>query len=294
MSRRVVAAVLVVIALPGILAVSEAVAFFVHNRTNGTIVSSGQVREYLVHVPPAYKGSKAVPLVISMHGAGGWSVQQMEMSGWNRVADEEGFIVVYPGGGEHGGPRVWTPSDAPFIADLVDKLESTYNIDRHRIYANGLSNGGGMAFVLSCTMSDRLAAVGMVAAAQTLPWSWCKDRRPVPMIVFHGTADPVIPYGGGESWLAPQTFPSVPLWAAKWARRNACSPQPVESTIVSGVTLREYTGCADNATVALYTLHGGGHSWPGGTPLPEFLVGPTTRSIDATRIMWKFFRDHRR
>ncbi|HEX9162465.1 MAG TPA: PHB depolymerase family esterase [Thermoanaerobaculia bacterium] len=294
MSKKVVAAVMGVIALPAVLAVSEAVAFVVHNRTNGTIVSSGQVREYLLHVPPAYNASKPAPLVISMHGAGGWPVQQMETSGWNRVADQERFIVVYPAGAENGGPRIWTERDAPFIADLVDKLESSYNIDRHRIYANGLSNGGGMSFVLSCTMSDRLAAVGMVAAAQTLPWSWCKDRRPVPVIVFHGTADAAIPYNGGESWLSPHPFPSIPVWAEKWARRNRCAPRPVESAVASGVTLREYTGCANNATVAFYTLHGGGHSWPGGGPLPEFLVGPTSQSIDATRVMWNFFRDHRR
>ena len=78
--------------------------------------------------------------------------------------------------------------DVRFISELIDKLEAAYNIDPTRIYANGLSNGGGMAFVLSCTLSDRIAAVGMVGAAQTLPWSWCTDRRPVPMIAvsWHG------------------------------------------------------------------------------------------------------------
>ena len=81
--------------------------------------------------------------------------------------------------------------DVRFISELIDKLEAAYNIDPARIYANGFSNGGGMAFVLSCTLSDRIAAVGMVGAAQTLPWSWCTDHRPVPMIAFHGTADPI-------------------------------------------------------------------------------------------------------
>ena len=149
-----------------------------------------------------------------------------------------------------------------------------------------------MSFVLSCTLSDRIAAVGMVGAAQTLPWNWCTDKRPVPMIDFHGTADRHTPYNGGSSWISPRPFPSVPKWAAHWARRNECGLNPVESTVAADVTRREYTSCADNAAVVLYTVQGGGHTWPGGTPLPEWFVGRTTRSIDATRLMWAFFSDH--
>jgi polyhydroxybutyrate depolymerase len=183
--------------------------------------------------------------------------------------------------------------DVRFISELIDKLESDYNIDPARIYANGLSNGGGMTFVLSCTLSDRIAAAGLVAAAQTLPWSWCTDRRPVPMIAFHGTADPIVPYNGGTSWNTPDSFPNVSMWAAKWARRNRCGPSPAESAVAPDVTRREYTHCADDASVVLYTIRGGGHSWPGGKPLPEWFVGPTSRSIDATSQMWAFFRAHR-
>ena len=72
---------------------------------------------------------------------------------------------------------------------LIDALQARYNIDPRRVYADGLSNGGGMAFVLSCTLSDRIAAVGLVGSAQLLPWEWCQDERPVPMVNFHGTAD---------------------------------------------------------------------------------------------------------
>jgi polyhydroxybutyrate depolymerase len=179
-----------------------------------------------------------------------------------------------------------------FISELIDRLEAAYNIDPARIYADGLSNGGGMAFVLSCTLSDRIAAVGMVASAQLLPWSWCRDERAVPMIAFHGTADPLTPYNGGKTWIAPRSFPSIPKWTANWARRNRCRPNAVELAVAADVTRREYTNCADNAAVVLYTIRGGGHSWPGGGPLPEWLVGPTSRSIDATSQMWAFFRAH--
>ena len=182
--------------------------------------------------------------------------------------------------------------DVRFISELIDTLEAAYNIDPTRIYANGLSNGGGMAFVLSCTLSDRIAAVGMVAAAQLLPFSWCTDRRPVPMIAFHGTADHLTPYNGGRTWVARQTFPSIPTWTANWARRNRCGTSPVEAVVAADVTRLEYTNCADDAGVVLYRVQEGGHSWPGGGPLPEWLVGPTSRSIDATSQMWAFFREH--
>lgn len=296
---RVLGAVLVLASLPAVLAIIDAVAFSVRNRNNGSLVSSGQKREYLLYVPRSYDRTKPTPLVVCLHGAGGWPAQQMELSEWNRLAESQRFIVVYPSGIDTSGPRIWhvesgnsLRNDVTFIAQLIDKLEADYNVDPARIYANGISNGGGMAFVLSCTLSNRLAAVGMVAAAQTLPWKWCTDDRPVPMIAFHGTADTMVPYNGGMSWVSPGPFPAVSRWAANWARRNRCEPTPVESLAAPDVTRIEYTNCAADAAVVLYTIKGGGHSWPGGKPMPEWFVGPTSRSIDATSKMWAFFRAH--
>jgi len=298
--KIVLAAVLVLIGLPVMLAVIEAVSYHVRNRSNGFIVSSGQKREYFLYVPGSYDRTSPTPLVISMHGAGMWAAAQRETSQWNELAEDERFIVVYPSGEAGDGPRVWNvnhgsglATDVRFISELIDTLMTSYNIDPTRIYANGLSNGGGMSFVLSCTLSDRIAAVGTVGAAQTLPFSWCKDSTPVPMIAFHGTADPVVSYGGGKSWVAPMEFPRVTTWAADWARRNRCDPKPVDSVIAADVIRREYTDCADDAAVVLYTVLGGGHTWPGGKGVPEWILGPTNRSIDATSEMWAFFREHR-
>ena len=296
----VIGAVLAFIWLPAVLVMIGAVSFNVENRTSGTIVSSGEKREYILYVPESYDRARPAPLVISMHGAMNWPSFQMNVSQWNKAADEDGFIVVYPAG-TGAGPKTWfmhgwqTPSRMPdvvFISELIDKLEASYNIDPARIYVNGLSNGGGMAFVLSCTLSDRIAAIGAVAAAQILPWSWCADTRPMPMIAFHGTGDRVTPYNGGKVWIAPEPFPSVPEWAANWARRNRCAPKPVDSALTADVTRRSYTNCAEDAAVVLYTIQGGGHTWPGGEPLTEWLAGPTSRSIDATAQMWAFFREH--
>jgi polyhydroxybutyrate depolymerase len=121
------------------------------------------------------------------------------------------------------------------------------------------------------------------------------------MIAFHGTADPLVPYTGGQPTgaLAPtkfdpnaKPFPSVPGWAANWAARNRCGANPVETVVSPDVTRAEYTGCADAATVALYTVRGAGHQWPGGKPMPEWMVGPPSNGVDATSEMWAFFREH--
>lgn len=288
--------VLVLLSLPAVVAFYEAASFQARNRNNGEIESSGVKREYLVHVPRSYDGTKAVPLVISMHGAGGWPAQQRDVSGWNALAEREGFIVVYPSAVQGAGPRIWFVQPGPsllrdvrFISDLIDKLEREYKIDPHRIYANGLSNGGGMSFVLSCAMPDRIAAVGMVAAAQTLPSRWCTTTTPVPMIAFHGTADPVIPYNGGVTWISARSFPNYPKFIADWARRNGCGPNAVETDVAADVSRRTYRGCANDAAVELYTIRGGGHTWPGGMKLPEWFAGRTTYSISATEKMWEFF-----
>ena len=160
------------------------------------------------------------------------------------------------------------------------------------IYANGLSNGGGMSFALSCTLSDRIAAVGMVGAALLLPFSWCTDQRPVPMIAFHGTADRAAPYKGGFSWVAPQRFQGVRAFTASWARRNRCGANPVDSVVATDVTRLEYTNALTTRRWCSTPLEGGGHTWPGGKPLPEWFVGPTSNGIDATSLMWAFFREH--
>lgn len=298
---KVLGAVLALLGLPVVVALVEAVSFNVQNRNNGTLVSSGEKREYLVYVPKSYDRGRKTPLVISMHGGGLWGAAQREVSQWNRVADEHGFIVVYPSGvGPLARHRAWraegaagSAKDVRFISDLIDTLALTYNIDGTRVYADGLSNGGGMAAVLACMLSERIAAVGLVASAQFMPWADCPDHRPVPTIAFHGTDDRHAWYRGGTSWVARgMVFPAIETWMAEWARRNGCGPDPIDSMAANDIRRREYTHCAEDAPVVLYTILGGGHTWPGGGPLPEWFAGTTSHSIDASREMWAFFREH--
>lgn len=290
---------LVILSLPLVLAMVEAAWFHIANRNNGSMVASGERREYLLHVPGSYTPGTPTPLVISLHGASLWPAAQESISQWSDEAERQGFIVVYPSGVGGDGPRSWRATGKPglekdvqFISALIDTLSVAYSIDPSRIYADGLSNGGGMAFVLSCALSGRIAAIGLVGAAHLLPWSWCTDHRPVPMIAFHGTADRAVPYYGGVSLAASKRLPGIPDWTALWARRNGCGATAVASAVAADVTRIEYLNCTDHASVVLYRIEGGGHTWPGGRPLMEWFLGPTSQGIDATAVMWQFFRAH--
>jgi polyhydroxybutyrate depolymerase len=149
-----------------------------------------------------------------------------------------------------------------------------------------------MSFVLACKLSERIAAIGSVAGAHLLPWEECRPTRAVPTIVFHGTADHVVPYQGGPSRSFEIPFPAIPEWVNALAQRNGCGNAPQEIPPNGEVSGIQFTNCAFNADVIFYTVAGGGHSWPGGEPMPEFIVGYTTRDIEATKIMWDFFQQH--
>ncbi|MDX9953986.1 MAG: PHB depolymerase family esterase [Anaerolineae bacterium] len=264
--------------------------FALVNKTNGELVSGGQSRTYLLHVPPTYDPATPVPLVISIHGFAEWPAHQMQVSHWNDLADAESFIVVYPSGLDF--PKRWRVEDVTFIADLITHLEEHYNIDPARIYANGLSNGGGMSYILGCRLAERIAAIGSVAGAYMLPLEECQPARPVPMIAFHGTADPVVPYEGGPSRWFELPFPVIPDWISQRAQLNGCDSTPSDLLTQGAITGIQYTACDEGADVRFYTIEGGGHTWPGGEALPEWLVGVTTQEINATQAMWEFFERH--
>lgn len=290
---------LVILALLALIAAVVAVVFTQLDKSNGSIQSSGMRRTYLLHVPANLDLSKLVPLVISLHGFAEWPAHQIQISGWNDLADKQGFLVVYPSG--TGFPKRWKAGGQPagaadkwqdvtFISDLIDELQKQYNIDPARIYANGLSNGGGMAYLLGCTLSDRIAAVGSVAGAFVFPLEECQPARPVPMIAFHGTADPIVPYLGGPT--RDFIFPSIPQWMAARAQINGCNAAPTQLPASGEASGVRYSGCLQEADVVFYSIQDGGHSWPGGEPLPEWIVGHTSKDILATRTMWEFFQQY--
>jgi polyhydroxybutyrate depolymerase len=269
------------------------------HRSNGEVLTGGQKRAYLLHVPKTIPSGRPMPLVICFHGFAEWPAHLMRLTHWNQLADEFGFLVVYPRGS--GFPFRWRCSswfgeqgesqDVQFISDLIDQLKKQYPIDESRIYANGLSNGGGMTFLLACRLSERIAAIGGVAGAYMLLWTDYTPKRPVPAIIFHGTADPLVPFHPSPSGRF-SVLPDIPQWVETLAEHNGCQTNPVPLPANGSVSGVRYPGATNNAEVILYTVTGGGHTWPGGKAMPRFIVGKTTPDIDATRAMWSFFMEH--
>jgi len=256
-----------------------------------TIASSGQMRHYRLHVPPSYQPGRAWPLVISLHGFNSNGTQQERFSKMSVKADQAEFIAVYPEG--LGNPQAWYfgpgdegVADLDFMRDLIRHLEGQLSIDSARVYATGISNGGEMTNRLGCELSDQVTAIAPVSGGYPRAEA-CRPSRPVPVVAFHGTADNLLPYEGlGQGKL----MLPVPEWAAGWAARNGCNTTPAVTFQRSQVTGQTWENCSEGADVVLYTVVGGGHSWPGSDIAPE--SGITTQDINATDVIWDFFAAH--
>ncbi|HUU62133.1 MAG TPA: PHB depolymerase family esterase, partial [Acidimicrobiia bacterium] len=254
-------------------------------RYDGEVVSGGLLRRFVLVVPES--ASDRAPLVIVFHGFMGSPEELEESIGMTALAAEEGFLVVYPEGA--GRPRRWRSDprqgdgDVAFIRDLVALLGDAVGIDWQRVYTAGMSNGGGMAARLACDASDLVAAAGAVAGAY--PTGDCSPGRPVPVVAFHGTADPIVPY---EGWGA--LLPAVEDWATGWADRNGCASDSGPAAVTADVTRRHWGNCAAGADVVLYTVAGGRHGWPGSGRATGW--SGSTDSVDASALLWEFFAAH--
>jgi polyhydroxybutyrate depolymerase len=275
--------------------------------TTLTLSIGGHPRTVIVHLPAGYTGSSQVPLVLNMHGSGSSALEQEGFTGMDDSADADGFIVAYPqalipdGTGFDwnvpGVPLVGDKSvppgaadDVAFVTQLVGVLEQRYCIDSARVYATGFSGGARMASQLACDSSTTFAAVAPVSGLR-FP-AGCRPARPVPIVAFHGEADPVDPYGGhGQAYW---TY-SVQQAAQDWGRQSNCSPTATTATARPQVMLTTYSQCSAGTTVELYSIVGEGHEWPGGPHLPKTItdvLGPQSDAIDANATMWAFFTAH--
>lgn len=241
-----------------------------------TITVGHIARTYLRHVPRG--GSGALPVVIGFHGSATTAAQIETMTRFSELADREGFVAVYPQAIE----KSWyttgrNPVDVAFVRALVDDLAGTVGIDRRRVFAAGISNGAQMAWQIACAAPDLVAAVGLVAGGYP---KVCGDRRP-PAIIFHGTADRLLPYGGRDGHRPIREF------AAAWGAPADCAGDAIRGAVIfrKGDATAERWSCGRFEAV-LYTLSGKGHTWPGSSA-PD----PTaSRDVDASDAMWRFFR----
>ncbi|MFV1966620.1 MAG: PHB depolymerase family esterase [Pirellulaceae bacterium] len=275
-----------------------------HHRT---IDVAGRQRTYLVHVPESYDASQPTPAVLVFHGFGADGAAMARFCGMNAKADQEGFITVYPygtgarifrlfnGGGARNDIAKNLPDDIQFVDRLLDELSAEANVDTRRIYATGFSNGAMMCHRLAVERSERVAAIATVAGtmANGLP----EPTRPVPVLHFHGTADPAFSFRGGIDG-ASEAFDvmSVEETIQFWAGQHECLPKPKvwdkKDQFDDGTTVRRrsYQTKEGDVRVVFYVIEGAGHNWPGQKP-PWFLRtwGTWTKEISANDLIWEFF-----
>jgi polyhydroxybutyrate depolymerase len=262
--------------------------------TTWTVATPAGNRTAMVHIPPGYDPARLTPLVLNFHGYGGSPVQEEGLTLMDAESDAAGFVLVYPQGtgtlpSWNAGACCGTAAqsnvdDVGFVGSLLDKLEAQLCVDSRRVFATGMSNGGFMSHRLGCELADRIAAIAPVAGVMGIPT--CNPSRPVPVMEFHGTSDPIVPYDGNASI----SYPSVATTISGWVQRDGCQGTATTTYSKGDATCVTYDPCAGGAEVTLCTIAGGGHTWPGGTPFP--LLGATSMDISATDAMWTFFQKH--
>ncbi len=258
-------------------------------------------RSYLLHIPRTYDSRQPTPLILAFHGRLGTGKKMEKLTNLSDLADKQGFIVVYPNGvgrswnAGHGTGKAEAKGvdDVKFTVLLIDSLSQTLNIDRHRVYATGFSNGATFVHRLACELSEKIAAIAAVAGTMAPKIGRnCHPQRAVAVLQIHGDADPIVPWEGGLTG-GGGIVESVAATIAGWVERNACTAKPEVANIGGRVIRASYRPCQKATTVILYRVEGGGHTWPGGHQyLPKKAIGETNRSWEASQAIWDFFMKH--
>lgn len=244
-------------------------------------LASGQrQRAYRLFVPASYDGRTRLPLVLDLHGSGGSSIGQARTSGFEAVAEREGFAVATL----DAEGAIWNvpvrgdrPDDLAYVADVIDHVAAGMCVDVARTYVTGFSGGGRMTSLVGCHLAARIAAIAPVSG---LRWPAPCEGRAMPVLTFHGLADPQNPYAGhaagrGDAWLE-----SVPEALAGWAEHNGCNLDVILEDPGGPLSTMRYDDCDDGTDVRMIRIDGLGHTW-------------TSREVDTTEVMWQFFSGHR-
>lgn len=271
-----------------------------------TIMSDGATRTYWLHVPPGLSAEEQAPLLLMLHRFTETGSKTARMTGFNGIADREGFIVAYP----DGLGRTWNAfdqtaaGDVAFLRHVVNDISAKHAIDPARVFLVGASSGGYMAAKTIAEASDVFAAAALVMA--TMPRAVAvadPPPRAIPILFMHGTADPIIPYDASEVFAGPGRrleVLAVPEAVEYWVAHNGCEPDPAVEVLPGATpedgitTVREtHTNGENGSEVVLYRIEGGGHTWPGAQDLwPRFLVGRGSRDINASESIWAFLSRH--
>jgi polyhydroxybutyrate depolymerase len=231
-----------------------------------TIQVGATSRSYVLHIPTKYDGSKPAPLILDFHAQSGSGSSERANSPYPAQTDPEGVVMAFPTGLIGPGGAAWNVGpccvadvdDVAFAKALVQDVQKVACIDVTRVYAVGLATGGGMAYYLACRAADVFAAVAP-AAFDLLEENVadCKPSRSITVISFRGTADLLVPYGGGASTVVlgmPVTFLGAQATFKKWAELDQCtdSPSAEDSNGCSS-----YSACQRGVEVILCSKQGG-------------------------------------
>lgn len=244
------------------------------------LVSGQRSRTYRLYVPASYSGRTELPVVLDLHGSGGNAAGQARNSGLEAVAAREGFVVatLQAEGSRWNVPvQDSRPDDVAYVDDVITHVAARVCTDLTRVYATGFSGGARMSSLLACRLNRRIAAIAPVSG---LRWPGPCPGRPVPVLTFHGLADPQNTYAGGVAGRNGEWVESVPDALAGWAGHNRCRLDVVSEDPAGPVSTMRYAGCAEDAEVRLVRIDGLGHVW-------------TKTEVDTTEVMWQFFKNHR-
>ena len=275
-----------------------------------TIQHDWLTRMYRVHVPATYDPAVPTALLFALHGGGGDMDHMAKDAIYGQItmSEREGFIVVFPNGFSKlksgkfatwnagnccGGARDENADDVGFIRQVVDKVERQLNIDRNRVYATGMSNGGLMAYRLACDMSDVFKAIASVAGTDNT--RSCTPKNPVAILHIHARNDTHVLFTGGAGEHVRDKskvtdFTSVAATIAKWVRLDGCTAAPRRILDKAGAYCELYSQCQGGAQVQLCVTETGGHSWPGAG---KTRGDPASQAISANDVMWDFFNRRR-
>jgi polyhydroxybutyrate depolymerase len=270
-----------------------------------TFQYGGMKRTYTLHVPPGLP----IGLVLNLHGGGGSGVGQQSLTNFDDVADANNLLVVYPDGYDKSWAdgRGASPADrrhiddVGFLAALAVKLQNDYGVAPGHVFATGLSNGGFMSNRLACDRADVFAAIAPVAGTLGVGVA-CKPSQPVSVLEAHGTADPLVPFNGGEVRGRGGVSHSISVTSmvSQWRSVDGCQGDPVAQELPDAkdgtrVLRLDSTACTAGTEVVLYQINKGGHTWPGGKQyLPTPVIGTTTRAFDGSEVIAQFFLAHMR
>ena len=237
-----------------------------------SLVHDNLTREYDLYVPSSYDGSEAFPVLLNFHGGTGTSQEQMYIADMRNLADEEGFLLIYPQAARESGETNWNTlrsaelskleaDDFGFIEALIDSLAANYVVDTSRVYATGYSNGAGFSYALACQLSDKIAAVAPVSGLMPIDASEypCSPTHPTSIMIFNGTQDYERPYSGIDGYLL-----SVDEAVSFWTGYNNLNDTAEMTTINDGgLTIERYaySGGDGGVELRLYRVVGGGHYW---------------------------------